>query len=128
MKAVSELIVASFGEKMYSSFEPGRNRVYILFPDGAALHDGRRHWEFLRWYSPLDVRHLSKDSFGLHAWCKNGATPVNGIVVNWFELLDSWSDITNDHTAASAATVGDACRPFAAQPGASDGTMPEPRV
>jgi clostripain len=96
--AMEAFVVSSFGQSRYDGFQPGKNGVYIVFPDGAAEHKGKRHWEYFRWYSPLDVRKLDKDSFGLYAWCKDGATPGNGVVENWFELLDSWYDTTNDKT------------------------------
>lgn len=98
MTAVEAMIVSSFGQTRYKGFQPGRNGVYIVFPDGAALYDRKRHWAFFRWYNALDVRHLNKDSFGLYAWCKDGATSGNGVVENWFELLASWYDSTTDGT------------------------------
>jgi clostripain len=98
MAAVETFVVSSFGQGRYKGFRPGKHGVSIVFPDGAAEHKGKRHWAFCRWYSPLDVRELDNDSFGLYSWCKDGATPGNDKVENWFELLDSWYDTTNDRT------------------------------
>lgn len=96
--AVDMLVVSSFGQGLYKGFRPGKSGVSIVFPDGGAKHKGKRHWAYCRWYSPLDVRESGNDSFGLYAWCKDGATPANDKVENWFELLDAWYDTTNDRT------------------------------
>jgi clostripain len=39
-----------------------------------------------------------KNLYGRWAWCRDGATAGNGRVENWFELMDSWYDTTNDET------------------------------
>jgi CubicO group peptidase (beta-lactamase class C family) len=71
------------------------NHWTILFY--AALHKDKRCWHYCRWYTPLAPRNL-KSCFGRLAWCRDGATAGNGVVENWFELLDSWYDTTNDRT------------------------------
>jgi hypothetical protein len=30
--------------------------------------------------------------YGNLAWCRDGCTPGDGVVQNWFELLDHWFD------------------------------------
>jgi clostripain len=99
-QAVQQMIACSFGQKHYAGFEPGKNGVYIVLPDGAALRDGKRDWQRCGWYTPLAVRN-DKNLYGRWAWCQDGATPGNGRVENWFELLDSWYDTTNDATGGS---------------------------
>ena len=97
MRAVGKFVVGSFGQRQYPGFEPGKNGVSILLPDGDAVYQGKRHWEHCRWYTPLpDGR--TKQVYGRLSWCKDGATPGNRVVENWFELLDSWYDTTNDET------------------------------
>jgi hypothetical protein len=45
-------------------------------------------WGRCRWYSPLAVPGVH----GRLAWCRDGAVPGDGVVQNWFELLDAWLD------------------------------------
>ena len=37
--------------------------------------------------------------YGRWAFLEDGATPGNGVVENWFELLDAWFDDTSDDPA-----------------------------
>lgn len=96
MDAVDAVVVDSVGQKRYDGFVRGKHGLHITFPDGSAMHDGKRHWAYCRWYAPGDARHVDKNSYGFYRWCRDGATQGNGVVENWFELLDSWYDTTND--------------------------------
>jgi clostripain len=91
MDAVDRLIPGSFGLGEYPGFVGGRNGIFILFPDGAATLQDRRHWEAFSWYHPAD-RRQERAAFGNLAWCQDGAAPGNAKVENWFELLDAWYD------------------------------------
>ena len=95
MQAVDGFIIASLGGRSYRGFEAGKNGVYILFPDGDALWREKPQWNTFRWYHP-DDRRGKRYEFGKYAWCADGATRENGVVENWFELLDAWFD-TNDN-------------------------------
>jgi len=91
---VDALVVASWGGSSLPRFEAGASGVYIVFPDGDAEPrrgpKGKRFWDGCEWYSPLPVDRF----YGRLAWCKDGATPGNGKVENWFELMDFWFDDT----------------------------------
>ncbi len=93
---VDAMVLASVGMDDYPGFEPGRHGLYIVFPGGEAQVGGSPAWSFFRWYHPFDQRTL-RAAFGNYEWCRDGATPNNGQVENWFELLDSWFDV-NDET------------------------------
>ena len=85
-----------FEQEGFDGFEPGRNGIFILFPDGDAVVDGAgdggaRAWSGLSWYTPLKGVHPA-DPYGRWTFLADGATAGNGKVENWFELLDSWFD------------------------------------
>jgi clostripain len=88
MAAVERFMIASFGMSAYKGFEPGKNGVYIVLPSGKP-----GCWSQFRWYTPL-----ARDSkaYGRLAFLHDGATPGDGVVQNWFELLDSWFDEPNE--------------------------------
>lgn len=83
MAAIDEFIVASFGMDGYVGFEPGRHGVFIVLPAEPS------RWKRFRWYTPLPGE---GDICGAWAFLGDGATADNGIVENWFELLDAWMD------------------------------------
>jgi clostripain len=86
LAALDAFVVASFGMSAYAGFEDGRHGVFIVFPP-----DKPGRWKNMRWYTPLDnVR--DKKQLGRWAFLADGATPANGVVETWFELLDSWFD------------------------------------
>ena len=51
-------------------------------------------WAELAWYTPRDAED-ELDPYGRWAFLEDGATPGNGQVENWFELLDLWFDDTS---------------------------------
>ncbi len=81
-EAVDGLVVASFGLARYPGFEAGRHGAYVVFPSG--------DWEDLNWYHPGDARRFGH--YGGYRFCADGATPGDGVIDNWFELLDLWYD------------------------------------
>jgi len=89
MAALERFMLASFGMSEYKGFEAGKNGVYIVLPSGKP-----GCWEPFRWYTPL--KGADKASGGL-SFLRDGATPGNDRVENWFELLDSWFDIADAH-------------------------------
>lgn len=93
---VDALVLASFGLSAYPGFAPGRNGLFVVFPDGDAkrskLFTGvSRAWGFYGWYAPGPFRKRGSE-LGGWTWCRDGAQPDNGAVENWFELLDAWFD------------------------------------
>ena len=78
-------MLASFGMSGYKGFEAGKNGVYIVLPSGTP-----GCWQRFGWYTP--VNGTAKARGGL-SFLRDGATPGNGTVENWFELLDSWFNV-----------------------------------
>lgn len=89
MKAVERFMIASFGMSAYQQFEGGKNGVFIVLPSGKP-----DCWKQFRWYTPIPG---DRKNYGNWSFLKDGATPGNGVVENWFELLDSWFDVSDDH-------------------------------
>jgi clostripain len=85
-------VTASYGGDALPRFAAGRTGIYLTFPPGDQMVTRRdkveRLWSLCRWYSPLAVPGV----WGRLAFCRDGATAGNGVVENWFELLDSWYD------------------------------------
>lgn len=86
---VDRLVVASFGMSAYAGFEPGRHGVFITLP---AREPGI--WREFRWYTPLDLH--GETGYGRWSFLGDGATPGNGEVEGWFELLDAWLDTDDE--------------------------------
>ena len=91
MTAVDRLIIASSAGLGYAGFKPGKNGVYIIFPDGDAMWGTKKQWSYLGWYH-ANPRLGKRYEFGSYAWCRDGARPANATVENWFEMLDAWYD------------------------------------
>jgi len=92
---VDAMVLGSVGMDRGSNFSPGQHGLYIVFPGGVPAIADAPTWSFFRWYHAFDQRTL-QTAFGNLAWCRDGATPANARVENWFELLDAWLDINND--------------------------------
>jgi len=95
-EAVDRFVLASFGMKGLEGFEAGKSGVFIVFPDGDAQVKGmlggtQKLWARFRWYSPLEAEKKT-DPYGKWAFLRDGATPGNGAVESWYELLDAWFD------------------------------------
>ena len=98
-QAVDALVLTSFGGGRYDpygGFQAGKNGVHIVFPDGDATFRSRRIWGKFGWYHPEPTGGVGSSAPGDYAFCRDGATPGNAVVDNWFELLDSWYDADND--------------------------------
>ncbi len=99
-EAVDQMVLASFGMKEgFKGFKPGRNGIYIVFPDGDSpvTNDAGAPsvWSKFGWYSPLS-RAGTKGPYGNWSFLRDGAQAANGKVENWFELLDYWYDEPKD--------------------------------
>lgn len=93
LRAIDGFVIASWGGKDLEGFEPGASGVFIVFPQGDAnVRAGGTAWKHCDFYTPLEC----KGVYGRLAWCRDGATPGNGKVENWFELLDAWYDDVDD--------------------------------
>src|SRR5262245_59798209 len=95
MKSVEGFMIASFGMSGYKGFEAGKNGVFIVLPSGRP-----NCWMHFRWYTPARG---DRENYGNWSFLKDGATPGNGAVENWFELLESWFDVPDDKGAVKAA-------------------------
>lgn len=96
-ESVDALVVGSFGLDGYRDFLPGRNGVYVVYPFSRETEEGSpttmessELWSSYAWYGPR--RGVPGATFGNYSWCRDGARPGNGLVENWFELLDAWYD------------------------------------
>jgi clostripain len=101
---VDAFVIASFGMEglEHEGFEAGKSGVFLVFPAGDEIVEGRggeksKLWSRFRWYSPLP-RAGKGDPYGSWSFLADGATPGNGIVENWYELLESWFDPDPDGT------------------------------
>ena len=101
MKSVDDMITYSFGQSDFKGFKEGKNGVSIFFPDGSKSFYDRNsgemltHWQIQPWYNALDTTKYHVP-YGKLSWCKDGIDPKENKVGNWFELLDSWYDYSNN--------------------------------
>jgi len=89
--ALEKCTLASFGMSAYSGFESGKNGLYMILPRSEAPDAKKKRWKQFTWYSPKTSQ-VGKTTFGGFDFLRDGATEGNGVVENWFELLDSWYD------------------------------------
>ncbi len=82
MEQTDRFVLDSFGMGGYPGFEPGRNGVFIALPRAGT-------WKAMGWYT---MNPGKGSAYGRWSFLGDGAKPGNGIVDNWFELLDSWLD------------------------------------
>jgi clostripain len=86
MRAVDAFVIDSFGMSGYEGFEPGRHGVYIVLPAAGA------EWREFGWYT---MQPATGGHYGRWNFVGDGAASGNGVVENWYELLDSWLDPGN---------------------------------
>ncbi len=105
MKNVDDMIVYSYGGSKYNGFTEGKNGLSIFVPDGSRIYKdiptntSYSEWKGQRWYNSIDTTILQPDYlYGKLSWCKDGQSSKINDVGNWFELLDSWFDSTNDES------------------------------
>lgn len=79
---LQEFMIASFGMSGYGKFESGKNGVFIVTPSGRP-----NSWQNYRWYIPGRGEHANTGNW---AFLKDGATPGNEAIENWFELFELW--------------------------------------
>lgn len=98
MNAVDSLIILSMADSAYGdNFTVNKNGVSFFFPDGDRIYEKSKSWKGQSWYNSIDLSEAgSKSKYGKLLWCIDNAVPGNDKVENWFELLDSWFDDSND--------------------------------
>jgi clostripain len=92
METLDRFVISSFGMSAYRGFEAGKHGVFIVLPPADAK------WRQFAWYTPLPGE---AKNYGRWSFLADGATRGNGIVENWFELLDSWFDEASDSGGAN---------------------------
>ncbi|CAM2992463.1 clostripain [Hathewaya histolytica] len=103
MNKLNEMIVYSFGDPS-NNFKEGKNGLSIFLPNGdkkySTYYTSTKipHWTMQSWYNSIDTVKYGLNPYGKLSWCKDGQDPEINKVGNWFELLDSWFDKTNDVT------------------------------
>jgi len=95
MKSLQGFITSSFGMSGYKQFEAGKNGVFIVLPSGRP-----NSWRHYRWYTPTRG---DRENYGNWSFLKDGATPSNPVVGNWFELLESWFNVADEKSGINAA-------------------------
>lgn len=98
LSTIDELVVVSYAGESYVDFKTGKNGVSIFFPNGGGYYNDTLNWSEQLWYNAINTQDAfgSGGHYGNLDWCADGAIPGNNIVENWFELLDSFFDVTND--------------------------------
>ncbi len=97
MKSVEGFMIASFGMSAYQNFETGKNGVFIVLPSGRP-----NCWKHYRWYTPIKG---DREHYGNWSFLQDGGTPGNGVVENWFELLESWFQATSTAPLSTEAAA-----------------------
>ncbi|MCY6957301.1 clostripain [Clostridium brassicae] len=101
MDKIDDMIIYSFGGPS-KEFKESKNGLSIFLPDGDRkyssyyLPNGISHWNMQSWYNSIDTVKYGLPPYGKLSWCKDGQDPKVNKVGNWFELLDSWFDKTNN--------------------------------
>ncbi len=94
--AADGLILDSFGMHSLAGFEPGEFGVSITFPDGdAPLPKNHESGGKSAWWAFSRHEDDGEIGYGLWSFSRDGATPGNGVVETWFELMDAWYDDTS---------------------------------
>ncbi len=99
MKSLQGFIISSFGMSSYQQFEAGKNGVFIVLPSG-----NPNSWKHYQWYTPNKG---VGENYGNWSFLKDGATPGNGVVENWFELLESWFNVPEEKRGIDAVKASE---------------------
>ncbi len=94
-RSVEAMVVDSYAGSAYKDFQPGKNGVFVVFPDGDAIFRDELQWAAFQWYHP-EKQIGKRYAYGSYDWCSDGASPGNRKVENWFELMDYWFDRDDD--------------------------------
>ena len=98
--ALGNVILSSFGGSEFTGFTNNKNGMHIIFPkEAVSLYDSvsqadKNYWSLsvLYWYTPTNLNTLTNGAklYGNLSFCSGGSE--NGIVENWFEMIDYWYD------------------------------------
>ena len=91
-QCLKNVILYSFSGSYFKRFKNNVNGISFFFPDGERLYLDNKMWQYQTWYSPLNDKNYGNLSF-----CKNNATQKNGVIENYFEVLDYWFDYENGY-------------------------------
>jgi len=91
-ESINNTILYSFSGEYFERFENNANGLSFFFPNGDALYYGEKVWKYQNWYNAKE----SANSYGRLAFCSDNAVAENGVVENYFEVLDYWFDNQND--------------------------------
>lgn len=86
--SVDRFVLASFGMSALKGFESGKHGLFVVLPANSP-----GCWKEFRWYTPLEG---DGKSYGRWAFLADGAKANDGVIDNWFELLDAWYDENDD--------------------------------
>lgn len=110
MKNTDDMILYSFAQGDFKSFKESKNGVSMFFPNGSQIYVDEQsgaeipHWRIQRWYNSEDTMAKGlRTPYGKLSWCIDGIDSEKNKVGNWFELLDSWYDSSNDKKGGSNA-------------------------
>ncbi len=104
--AVDDFVLYSFANSDFTTgagsyygadpFIEGKSGVHIFFPDGDYTLGSYTCWAYQWWYNAADLTAYTatKSVYGKLAWCIDNKTTTTSNVGNWFELLDSWFDVS----------------------------------
>ncbi len=84
----NEVILYSFSGRYFQRFQNNINGLSFFLPDGDALYEGEKVYRYQSWYNAI----ADNDSYGKLSFCSDNATMRNGLVENYFEVLDYWFD------------------------------------
>ncbi len=90
---INEVILYSFSGKYFQRFQNNVNGLSFFFPDGNALYEGDKVYRYQSWYNAIE----DEDSYGKLSFCSDNALMGNGVVENYFEVLDYWFDNQNEN-------------------------------
>ncbi|WP_251859461.1 clostripain [Clostridium sp. Marseille-Q2269] len=99
MNKIDDMVIYSFGNPN-NNFKEGKNGLSIFLPDGdrkySSYYGSIPHWTIQSWYNSIDTVANGLNPYGKLSWCRDNQDPNINKVGNWFELLDSWFDKTNN--------------------------------
>ena len=98
-EAIDEAVLCSYSGSGYTLAKPDVTGLSIFFPCGGerfSSFSNFTYWYYQYFYNALSAQSINPKCYGKLAFCADGATAGNGVVENWFELLDYWFDDDNN--------------------------------
>ncbi|MDA3899864.1 MAG: clostripain-related cysteine peptidase [Spirochaetes bacterium] len=94
IELIDESVLFSFGGGVsrHENFVNGLSGLSLFFPDGDEFYEIEGEtvlsWDNQSWYNPQKLD--TGDWYGNLYWCRDNAIASNGLVENWFEILEFW--------------------------------------